>query len=75
MGIALFQDSETDIYKIPKNIESRGHSCVLNPGHNYFLLVDSGTTWEVSQELNRFCAELLKNLKGMSFCLICNTFV
>ena len=69
MGSTLFQDSETDIYKIPKNIESHGHSSVLNPGHKYFLLVDTGTTWEQSRELNKFCAELLKKLKGMSFCL------
>ena len=60
-----FQDGKTDIYKIPKNRNSNGHSCVLNPGHKYFLLVDTGTTWELSRELFKFCSELQEKMKGI----------
>ena len=63
----MFQEDKTDVYHIPKNEESHGHSFVLNPGHKYFLLVDTGTTWELSRELNTFWAEVLRELKGMSF--------
>ena len=63
----MFQEGQTDVYHIPKNEESHSHSFVLNPGHKYFLLVDTGTTWELSRELNTFWAEVLRELKGVSF--------